>query len=265
MQVSQGWATAKLQKSPRHQEWVQITKGSRALKAWVEYPEARKAPVVLVLHEVFGLTDSTRNTADQISAMGFVVVVPDMLSGLAANGGGTSEFPDSRTASGTLTGLEDSFVNADLDTWADYAARMPRSNGKLAIVGLSWGGGAAFRYASTPRPDVKAVFVFYDVGPPTVTQGPGRGLGTGSFPVAGIRVPVHGFYPDKDARVMGSLEATKAAMAAAGKSFDAVIYPGAEHAYMRVGEDPDDHNPANASAVKESLARLKKQLGEALR
>lgn len=71
-QRSQAWATQKLDKSPRRSEWVKILNGSRTLKAFVIYPEVkRKVPVILVLHEVFGLTDSTRNTADEIAAMGY--------------------------------------------------------------------------------------------------------------------------------------------------------------------------------------------------
>jgi len=260
-QKSQAWATRNLDQSPRHQQWVKITQGSRTLNAWVDYPEVSgKVPVVLVLHEVFGLADSTRNTADHIAAMGYIVIAPDMLSGFGPEGGDTRTFPSSRTASQTLTSLKDEVVNADLDTWADYAGKLPGSNGKLAIVGLSWGGGAAFRYATTQRKDVKAMFIFYDVGPPAITQGPAREKGLSSFPIDKINVPVYGFYPDKDTRVMSSLQATKDGMAAGGKAFDAVIYQGAEHAYMRVGEDPADGNPANAAAVKASVTRLQSLL-----
>ncbi len=265
-QRSQAWATHKLEKSPRHQEWVQISSEGRTLKAWVDYPEVKgKAPVVLVLHEVFGLTDSTRNTADQIAAMGYIAITPDMLSGLGPEGGGVSSFPSSRAASQTMTGMEDDVVNKALNAWVEYGIKLPRSNGKLAIVGLSWGGGAAFRYATTQPKDVKAVFVFYDVGPPAVTQGSQREMGLNSYPVDRINVPVYGFYPTNDTRVMNSLQATKDVMAAASKKYDPVIYEGADHAFMRVGEDPANGNPANAAAVKSSLTRLEKRLKDILK
>lgn len=266
-QESQAWATQKLNKSPRHQEWVAIPRlGGRTLKAWVDYPDVKgTVPVVLVLHEVFGLTDSTRNTADQIAAMGYIVIAPDMLSGFGPGGGDTRSFPSSRAASETLVGLKDEVVNADLNALADYGNKLPRSNGKLAVVGLSWGGGAAFRYATTQRKDVKAVFVFYDVGPPKTTQSIPKEMGSGSFPVDRINLPVYGFYPDQDTRVMSSLQATKDAMKAAGKAYDPVIYQGAEHAYMRVGEDPANANPANPAAVKSSLARLQALLKDVLK
>ncbi len=264
-QRQQARATAQIAASPRRHEWVEIAHGGRKLRAFVTYPEGqRHAPAVLVLHEAFGLTDSTLALADTISAMGYVTVAPDMLSGLGPDGGGTSAFPSWRIAGKFISMLPDETVNAMLNAWSDYSTRLPGSDGRLAVVGLSWGGGAAFRYAGSGvhRPGLQAVFVFYDVGPPGVTQGPDRfGKTNPPVPVDRIDVPVYGFYPDQDMRVMNSLPATKEAMAAARKKFDAVVYPGAEHAYMRVGADPADRNPANAAAVKASHARLKAVLG----
>ena len=267
MQKSQSWATHNLEKSPRHQEWVTSSNGGRTLKAWVVRPKVQgKLPVVLVLHEVFGLTDSTRNTADQIAAMGYLVIAPDMLSGRGPDGGNTDSFPSSHVASQTITSLRNDTVNSDLDAWADYGRKLPNAkSGEFAVVGLSWGGGAAFRYAAAQPKNLKAVFVFYDVGPPAITQGPDRETATGAFPVDTISVPVYGFYPSKDTRVMKSLQATKDLMAAQHKAYDPLIYEGAEHAYMRVGSDPADSNPANAAAVKDSLARLDTLLKQTLK
>lgn len=259
-QKSQAWATQKLDKSPRRSEWVTISNRSRTLKAWVDYPEVKgKVPVVLVLHEVFGLTDSTRNTADEIAAMGYIAIVPDMLSGYGPNGGGTSSFPTSRAASQTLTGLSDEAVDGDLNAWADYGDKLPGSNGKFAVMGLSWGGGAAFRYAATTqRKELKAVFVFYDIGPPQETQH--FPTAPPSISVDKINVPVYGFYGSTDTRPLVTLDATKAAMAAAGKVYDPVVYQGADHAFMRVGEDPVNGNPGDADAVQASLGRLQRLL-----
>ena len=265
LQSSQAYATENLAHSPRHSEWVSTPFGTVSLKAWVDHPDVRgKVPVVLVLHEVFGLTDSTRNTADRIAAMGYIAIAPDMASGLAPDGGDTPSFADSHQTSQTLTGLTNQQVNARLDAWADYARRLPQSNGKLAIVGLSWGGGAAFRYANTTRKELKLVCVFFDVGPPTVTQGPDRAAGGTGYPVGDLRIPVYGFYGAKDTRVITSLPLTQEAMSAAGKFYEPVVYPEADHAYMRLGEDPANTNPANAAAVKASLERLQRVLKQRL-
>src|SRR5512132_3255505 len=70
--------------SPRHVEWFDIPlAGSDAnLHTWVVYPERKdKAPVVLVIHEIFGMTDWVRSVADALAAEGFIAVAPDLLSG----------------------------------------------------------------------------------------------------------------------------------------------------------------------------------------
>lgn len=233
------------------------------MRAWVDYPVGRKnAPVVLVLHEVFKLTDSTRNTADQIAAMGYRAITPDMISGLGPQGDG-----DSRTLTGSggqasdlVTAVPDNEVSARIGAWVKYAQHLPRSTGQTDIVGLSWGGGAAFRYAATGTRTVDSVFAFYDIGPPAVTQGCHRTEGLTDYPVDRITVPVHGFYGETDTRVITSLPATTGAMSAADKYYEPVVYAGADHAFMRLGANPADTNPANAAAEQASLKRLKKQI-----
>lgn len=140
---------------------------------------------------------------------------------------------------------------------------MPGGSGKVAIVGLSWAGGSAFRYAAAPGhcKALKAVFVFYDVGPPTSTQGPThKNNVVYQVPYEALDLTVFGFYPAYDKRVIDALPETKAAMAAKGKRFYPEIYAEAEHGFMRVGEDLRDPNPANIAAVKASLDRLRREL-----
>jgi carboxymethylenebutenolidase len=272
-QKSQSFATEKLARSPRRREWITIPLGGRKLGAWVIYPEAaKKAGLVLVLHEAFGLTDSTINTADEVASMGYIAIVPDMISGFGPNGGGTSSFPTTRDGGNALDMREDEDVYVDLNAWVDYGNKLPQANGKFAIVGLTWGGGVAFRYAiSAPRPELKAVFVFCVSGPPEYNQGPAHfHKGIHDWPVIKTNVPVYGFYGGKDltgppdSPVLYSIPSTKRWMAAVGNFYDPVIYDGAEHAFMRIGEDPKNDNPANAAAAKASLARLEKLLNQFL-
>jgi carboxymethylenebutenolidase len=255
---NQPWAAEKLAKSPRRSEWITILNAGKPLRGWVVYPEGKaKVPVVLVLHEVFGLTDSTRNTADEIAAMGFIAITPDMLSGLGPHGGGSGTFTEAeKHGSNVLTSRTDASVNSDIDAWADYGLKLPQANREFAIVGLSWGGGAAFRYAAaTNRSDLKAVFVFYDIGPPAETQ---KYEGTPqSISVASIRVPVYGFYGSRDTRATSTAQTTRDAMSAAGKVYEPVIYDGADHAFMRLGAMPDMQNQANIAAMNASLERLR--------
>ncbi len=240
---AQDWAKAKLNKSPRHQEWVKVTYGSRTVDAFVVYPEvSRKAPVVVLIHEIFGLSDWARSMADDIAAMGYIVIAPDLLSGTGPNGGGTSAFPDTQAAVKAVSGLNPDTVTADLNATADYALKFPAANGKLAVVGFCWGGGKSFLFA-TQRKDLSAAFVFYGPPPPNDS-------------LTSITAPVYGFYAGNDARITATVPDTKTAMAAAGKKYDTVVYDGAGHGFMRAGEDPTNTNPANANARQEGLKRL---------
>jgi carboxymethylenebutenolidase len=240
---SQDWAKTILNKSPRHQEWVKVTYGNRTVNAFVVYPEvSHKAPVVLLIHEIFGLTDWARSMADDIAAMGYIVIAPDLLSGFGPNGGDTSAFPDMQSTTKAVSGLDPATVTADLNATAEFALKFPAADGKLAVVGFCWGGGKSFLFA-TQRKGLSAAFVFY--GPPPPTE---------SF--AQITAPVYGFYASNDARITATVPATKDAMAAAGKKYEAVIFDGAGHGFMRAGEDPTNTNPANTTARTEGLKRL---------
>ena len=241
--IAQDWAKTLLSKSPRHQEWVKVTYGNRTVDAFVVYPEvSHKAPVVLLIHEIFGLTDWARSMADDIAAMGYIVIAPDLLSGFGPNGGNTGAFPDQQAAIKAVSGLDPATLTADLNASADFALKFPSANGKLAVIGFCWGGGKSFLFA-TQRKDLSAAFVFYGPPPPTDSM-------------KSIAAPVYGFYGGNDARISATVPDTKTAMAAAAKKYDPVIYDGAGHGFMRAGEDPSNTNPANSTARTEALKRL---------
>ena len=94
---AQDWAKATLNKSPRHQEWVTVKHGDRSVETFVVYPESnKKTPVVLIIHEIFGMTDWVQDLADQVAAAGYIAVAPDLLSGMGPNGGRSSAFDQSK-------------------------------------------------------------------------------------------------------------------------------------------------------------------------
>ncbi|MGB7265465.1 MAG: dienelactone hydrolase family protein [Terracidiphilus sp.] len=244
---AQDWAKQKLDKSPRHQEWDKVKYGNRTLDAYVVYPEvSHKAPVVLMIHEIFGLSDWARSMADDIAAMGYIVIAPDLLSGDGPNGGGSSAFPDQQAVIKAVSGLNPDTVIADLNAAADYALKFPAANGKLAVAGFCWGGGKSFAFA-TQRKDLSAAFVFYGPPPPADAM-------------KNITAPVYGFYGGSDARISATVPTAKDEMAAAGKKYEPVIYDGAGHGFMRAGEDPANTNPANVTARQQGLERLEKLL-----
>jgi carboxymethylenebutenolidase len=112
---AQEWAKQDLQKSPRHQEWVDVARGGRSLKAFVVYPEAKKTAAVVIIHEDMGLTDWVRDLADQVAAVGYIAVAPDLLSGMAPGGGKTSDFPSVDAARGAIYGGEDARIGATIE------------------------------------------------------------------------------------------------------------------------------------------------------
>src|SRR5271155_3799259 len=163
---SQPWARERIVKSPRHSEWVTIKHNGRSVETLVVYPESKdKRPVVLIIHEIFGLSDWAQELADEVAAAGYIAVAPDLLSGMAANGGRTKDFSTGVTEA--VSKLNPEQVTADLNAAADYGLKLPASSGKLYVTGFCWGGGQSFRFA-TNRADLAAAFVFY--GPPPDTD-----------------------------------------------------------------------------------------------
>ena len=156
---AQDWAKARLEKSPRHQEWVKVKQGTREVQSFIVYPEVKdKAPAVVLIHEIFGLSDWVRSVADQLAEAGYIAIAPDLLSGMAPGGGGTSEFSGQDAVVKAISSLPPDQVTADLNAAVDYASKLPACNGHVAVAGFCWGGGQAFRCA-TNNPKIKAAFV----------------------------------------------------------------------------------------------------------
>jgi carboxymethylenebutenolidase len=245
---AQDWARLKLEKSPRHREWVTVKHDNRSVEAFVAYPESKsKTPVVLVIHEIFGLSDWVQDLTDQLAEAGYIAIAPDLLSGMGPNGGRTTAFQESEVMQ-AVSHLNPDQVTADLNAAADYALKLPASSGKLFVTGYCWGGGQSFRFA-TNRGDLAAAFVFY--GPPPPKDAMAR-----------IKAPVYGFYAGNDARIDATIPDTKTQMKEAGKTYEPVTYEGAGHGFMRAGEAPDATS-ANSKARSEAWTRWKELLKSA--
>jgi carboxymethylenebutenolidase len=239
---AQEWARAKVDKSPRHREWVTVKHDSRSVQTFVVYPEVSdKRPVVLIIHEIFGMTDWVQDLADQVAEAGYIAVAPDLLSGMAPNGGGSSDFAEGQAVKG-VSMLNPDQITADLNAVADYALKIPSANGKVYVAGFCWGGSQSFRFA-TNRSDLSAAFVFYG-GPPPADA------------MARINAPVYGFYGGNDERIGATIPTARENMKAAGKVYEPVTYEGAGHGFMRAGEMPDA-NAGNQKARDEAWARWK--------
>jgi carboxymethylenebutenolidase len=241
---AQDWVKARLDgKSPRHQEWVKVKQGSREVQSFITYPEVKdKATAVVVIHEIFGMSDWVRGVTDQLAEAGYIAIAPDLLSGLGTNGVGTSGLAPVEVGR-AIGSLPPDQITADLNALVDYVAKLPSCNGKVVVAGFCWGGGQSFRFATNHK-NIKAVYSFY--GPqPSETEA-----------IARINCPVYGFYAGNDNRVDATIPATTELMKKAGKTYEPVTYDGAGHGYMRAGEDPAG-NAANKKAREESWTRWK--------
>ena len=244
---AQDWAKARLEKSSRHQEWVEVKHGDRVVHAFLVFPEVKnKAPAIVVIHENRGLTDWVRSVADQLAEAGYIAIAPDLLSGTAPNGGKTSDFPNEDAAREGIYKLPPDQVTADLNAVADFAAKLPAANGKVAVAGFCWGGSQSFRFA-TDRPSLAAAFVFYGTGPDSKDA------------LSHIESPVYGSYGGNDARVNATIPKTEEMMKEIGKRYEPVIYEGAGHGFMRSGEGPDAPAP-DKKARDEAWGRWKSLL-----
>lgn len=241
---AQDWAKQRLDKSPRHQEWVMVKNGDRTVHAFLVYPEVKnKALAVVVIHEIFGLSDWVRGVADQLAEAGYIAIAPDLLSGMAPNGGRTPDFADRSAVGQAFAKLPPDQITADLNAVADYVSKLPAANGTVAVAGFCWGGGQTFRFA-TNRPELIAAFVFYGTGPDSKEA------------IVKIKCPVYGFYGGNDARVGATIPKSTELMKEAGKTYEPVTYEGAGHGFMRSGEDPGGDEP-NKKARDQAWSRWK--------
>ncbi|MGD0724589.1 MAG: dienelactone hydrolase family protein [Spirochaetia bacterium] len=234
---AEGGAKDRLMTSPRHGEWTHVNAGAGdSVDAWVVYPERPdRAPVVIVIHEIFGLSDWVRAVADQFAAEGFIAIAPDLLSGKAPGGKGSAAV-DSDSARQLISQLQNSEIVRRLNAVAAYAAALPASTGEYAVVGFCWGGGISFSYA-TEQP---AAVVCYGTAPDA--QALGR-----------IRAPVLGLYGGSDARVDATIPAAEAEMKKLGKRYDYEIFDGAGHAFFRA---QDGQAGANLRATRKGWPRM---------
>lgn len=242
-------AVARLNASPRHGEWVTYDAGGGdSVKAWVVYPERHdKAPVVVVIHEIFGLTDWIRSVTDQFAAEGFIAIAPDLLSGKGPGGGGTSSV-DRQGAIALIQHLSPDEVARRLRAAAAYATALPAARNVVGSVGFCWGGSTSFAFA-TSFPELKGAAVYY--GTPPTEEAMGR-----------IRAPVLGLYGGDDARVTSTVEPARQLMTKLGKTYEPHVFDGAGHGFLR---DQAGRNGANLRAAQAAWPRTVEFLKQALR
>jgi len=239
--AGEGEAKAALERSPRHGEYVDVKlpAGGTPIRTWVVYPERKdRAPVVLVIHEIFGLSDWIRAVADQLAREGFIAVAPDLVSGLGPNGGGSDSVASRDDVVKLVRKLTPEETLARLGAVRDYALKLPAANGRSATIGFCWGGGTSFAYAAA-QPALDAAVVYYGVAPDAAA-------------LARVKAPVLGLYGGDDARVDATIAPAQAEMKRLGKSYEPHVYDGAGHGFLR---QQDGRDGANSKATKDAWPR----------
>ncbi|MSS73790.1 MAG: dienelactone hydrolase family protein [Candidatus Latescibacteria bacterium] len=215
-------AKAALERSPRHGEYadIQIPDSDAPVRTWVVYPERKdRAPAVIVIHEIFGLSDWVRAVADQLAEDGFIAIAPDFISGKGPGGGGADSVATRDDVVKLIRGLSPEEVTSRLNAVRDYALKLPACNGKSATIGYCWGGAKSFAYATT-QPALNAAVVYYGTAPDP-TQ------------LASIKAPVLGLYGGDDMRVNATIDTTSIEMKRLGRTYEVEIYRGAGHGFLR--------------------------------
>lgn len=229
-------AAARLSASTRHGEWVKIAwnKGSAdSLMAWVVYPESnKKAPVVVVIHEIFGLSTWVRGVADQLAADGFIAIAPDLLS--RVRGGPSADELRSDSATKLIRSVSVTEMNAGVSAAARYGLSLPAAKKTYGVVGYCWGGAATFNHAVFNGAHFGGGVVYYGASP-----------ARDSMPR--IKAPVLGLYGGNDARVNATIGRADTTMRALKKSYTYQVFDGAGHGFLRAQDQP-----ANLEAAKQA-------------
>jgi carboxymethylenebutenolidase len=243
-------AKAALEKSPRHGEYVDV-KGAdgKPIRTWVVHPERKdKAGVVIVIHEIFGLSDWIRGVADQLAREGFIAVAPDLISGHGPGGGGTDSVVSRDDVVALVRAITPAEATSRLDAVRNYATSLPAANGKSATVGFCWGGARSFAYAAD-QPALDAAVVYYGTSPEAAD-------------IARVKAPVLGLYGGDDARVNATIAPAEAEMKKLGRIYEPHVYDGAGHGFLRAQSGREG---ANLRATQQAWARTIAFLREKLK
>jgi carboxymethylenebutenolidase len=240
-------APARLAESPRHGEWVMVRVAPNdSVRAWLVYPERKtKAPVVVVIHEIMGVSNWIRSVTDQLAAEGYIAIAPDLVTKFDIPNTPAGE-PNADTVRAKIRLITPEEYQPEIRAVAQYAMNLPAAEKKYGLVGFCWGGGAVFQHAVN-YPDVSAVVSYYGTTPATFT---------------GIRAPVLGLYGENDERVNSTIARADSASKVLGFVYEPHRFTGAGHGFLRA---QDGQNGANLTASQQAwpmtLAWFRKYLG----
>lgn len=219
-------ARERLNTSPRHGDWITVRlPGGDSVRSWIVHPErSDPAPVVVVIHEIYGLTSWVRGVADQLAAEGFIAVAPDLLTMRNVPRDRAGD-PERDPAVAAVRSLDADAVHAQIRAVAEHVMAMPSALDAYGIMGYCWGGSASFEHA-TRYPDLRGAVVYYGGSPDAA------GL-------ARVRTPVIGFYGGDDERVNATIPRAEESLPGL---YRAVVLEGAGHGFLRQQTGRDGAN-----------------------
>src|ERR1700674_4491231 len=181
-------------------------------------------PVVLVAMEIFGLHEYIRDVTRRLAKLGAFAVAPDYYF----RKGDLTKISDIPQLLPIVNSKPDAELLSDLDSTVAWAKSQGGDTGRLGIIGFCRGGRTVWEYAAHSS-SLKAGVAFY--GPPVDAPNPLWPKSPTQL-APDMKAPVLGLYGEADAGIpVATVEALKAALAAAGKTAEFKIYPGAPHGF----------------------------------
>jgi carboxymethylenebutenolidase len=182
-------------------------------------------PVVLVVHEIFGVHEYIKDICRRLAKAGWLAVAPDLYArqGRVDN---LQNFDDIRKVVGRVP---DAQVMADLDAAARWASANKGNASRLAVTGFCWGGRIVWLYAAH-QPKLKAGVAWY--GQLVARQASELQPKAPVDVAAELKAPVLGLYGEADQGIpLEHVERMRAALRQAGKAGDIIVYPAAPHGF----------------------------------
>ena len=244
---AQDWAKPRLEKSPRHGEWVKVKHDNRELESFITYPEVKdKATAVVIIYDIHGLSDWARGITDQLAEARLYRDLSRLAFRNGPKGAAPVTTPQAALSRACVRVMPSDQVAGDVASVVDYVSNLPSCNGKVVVMGFCWGGGQAFNFA-TKNKDIKATLSFYGNIP------------TDSAALARINSPVYGFYGEKDARITASVSNGIEHLKAAGKFYEPVTYQAPAMGSCTTAKTPAAgiENAANIKAREDAWTRVR--------
>jgi carboxymethylenebutenolidase len=201
--------------------------------------------LVLVVHEIFGVHEHIKDLCRRLAKAGYFAVAPELF----ARQGDMSKFSSVQEILPVVGKVPDAQVMRDLDATVDWASKSDHADiKKFAIAGFCWGGRIVWLY-SAYSPKVKAGAAWYGplVGQPTDLK-PKNPVDI----AMDLKAPVLGLYGGKDQNIkLEHVEQMRAALKAANKKSEVIVYPDAEHGFN--ADYRPSYNAADAKAAWDQM------------